>query len=109
HEKGERIEILKRKAAFDDNPASFACRWQGEQDDLARRIVTARKQLSEVTLGDAALETIVAITTALRLDGHRPDIVIMKAARALAAYRELPAVGGTEIRDAAQIALTHRQ
>jgi magnesium chelatase subunit I len=109
HEKEERIEILKRKAAFDDNPASFAGRWQEEQDDLARRIVTARKRLFEVTLDDAALETIVAITTALRLDGHRPDIVIMKAARALAAYRELCAVGRAEIRDAARIALTHRQ
>jgi magnesium chelatase subunit I len=109
HEKVERIEILKRKAAFDDDPSSFADRWQKEQDDLARRIVAARKRLSEVTLDDNALETIVAITTALRLDGHRPDIVIMKAARALAAYRELPAVGGAEIRDSAQIALTHRQ
>ena len=109
HEKGERIEILKRKAAFDDDPAPFAEKWQREQDDLARRIVAARKRLSEVTLDNNALETIVAITTALRLDGHRPDIVIMKAARALAAYRELPAVGGAEIRDAAKIGLTHRQ
>jgi len=108
HEKEERIEILKRKAAFDDDPAYFAESWKEEQDKLARRIVAARNRLSGVVLDDNALESIVAVTTTLRLDGHRPDIVIMKAARALAAYRGLSAVGGAEIRDAALIALSHR-
>jgi magnesium chelatase subunit I len=109
HGKEERIEILKRKAAFDDDPSSFAENWKGEQEELAARIVTARKRLSQVVLDDSALESIVAITTALRLDGHRPDIVIMKAARALAAYRGLSKVGSAEIRDAAGVALSHRQ
>jgi magnesium chelatase subunit I len=109
HGKEERIEILKRKAAFDDDPVSFAEKWKGEQDGLAASIVAAREQLSHVVLDDAALESIVAITTALRLDGHRPDIVIMKAARALAAYRGLSKVSSAEIRDAAGVALSHRQ
>jgi magnesium chelatase subunit I len=109
HVKEERIEILKRKAAFDDDPSSFAENWKGEQEELAARIVTARERLSQVVLDDSALESIVAITTALRLDGHRPDIVIMKAARALAAYRGLSKVGSAEIRDAAGVALSHRQ
>jgi len=109
HGKEERIEILKRKAAFDDDPISFTEKWKGEQDGLAASIVAAREQLSRVILDDAALESIVAITTALRLDGHRPDIVIMKAARALAAYRGLSKVSSAEIRDAAGVALSHRQ
>jgi magnesium chelatase subunit I len=109
HEKEQRMEILRRKAAFDNDPAAFDALWQQQQQELSERIVKARKRLSDVELADSALERIVTITAALHLDGHRADIVIMKTTRALAAYRELTAVGNSEIRDAALIALTHRQ
>ena len=109
HEKEQRMEILRRKAAFDSDSVAFGTLWQRQQQELAERIVKARERLPAVELADNALERIVTITTALHLDGHRADIVIMKAARALAAFRESGAVGNSEIRDASLIALTHRQ
>lgn len=109
HEKEQRMEILRRKAAFDSDPAAFGKVWHEQQQELAGRIVAARKRLASVELNDSTLEKIVTVTAALHLDGHRADIVIMKTSRALAAYRELATIGNAEIRDAALIALTHRQ
>jgi magnesium chelatase subunit I len=108
HDKAQRMEILRRRAAFDDAPAHFHARWREAQEALARRILEARAHLSAVPLPDEALEAIVAVTSALKLDGHRGDIVIMKAARALAAYRGMAHPGSAEIHAAALLALPHR-
>lgn len=107
-DKKQRVEILKRKAAFDADPESFYSTWIREQETLASRIVAARQLLASIPTDDRVLEKIVGITAALSLDGHRADIVLMKAARAMAAFRGLNAVGPEEIRDASWLALRHR-
>lgn len=109
HDREQRMEILRRRAAFDRDARAFAEQWADRQQELAERIVAARGRVAEVELDDQALERIVTITAALKLDGHRADIVIMKSARALAAYRGVGRVGTEEIRDAALLALPHRQ
>ena len=107
-EPGLRVEILRRKAAFDDNPAAAGKRWDEEQQTLAHRIVEAQAALSSIPLSDAALARIVRITAELDLDGHRADIVMLKTARALAAFRSKPEISSEEIRDSAGMALRHR-
>jgi magnesium chelatase subunit I len=108
HDKQQRIEILRRKAAFDADAAAFLAKWGAEQKKLAEKIEQGRKALPSVATDDAVLEKIVSITAALSLDGHRADIVMMKAARALAAYRGAYCIGDDEIRDAAGLVLKHR-
>lgn len=109
HDRVQRMEILRRRATFDNDAGAFSAQWREQQRELAQRIVDARERLNRVELTDGALERIVTTTAALRLDGHRADIVIMKSARALAAYRGLETVGNGEIRDVAVLALPHRQ
>lgn len=108
HDKKKRMDVLRRKAVFDDDPEAFCAEWQVWQEQMALRIVNARKRLTTILLNDQILELIVAVTSALRLDGHRADIVIMKAVRALTVYRELTLIGRKEIRDAALLTLSHR-
>ena len=103
-----RVEILRRKAAFDDNPSGSAQVWDAEQHALALRIVEAQAALRSIPPSDAALARIVGITAALDLDGHRADIVMLKTARALAAFRSKAEIGSEEIRDSASLALRHR-
>jgi magnesium chelatase subunit I len=103
-----RIEILKRKAAFDANQEVFASVWEQQQSALAEQIISAKDRLRGIDLSDAVLEKIVGITALLNLDGHRPDIVTMKAAKTLAAFRGKEAIGADDIRDAAGLALSHR-
>ena len=108
HDKALRVEILKRKAAFDNDQAAFLTHWAAEQQKLADRVSLARKAVAAIPIGDEVLEKIVSITVALSLDGHRADIVMMKTARAYAAYRGVSTIGTEEIRDAAWLSLRHR-
>ena len=103
-----RVEILRRKAAFDDDPATSSRAWVEEQEALAKRIVQAQTALRSIPPADEALTRIVRITAVLDLDGHRADIVMLKTARAIAALRGKPAIGPEEVRDSASMALRHR-
>jgi magnesium chelatase subunit I len=107
-EKASRVEILRRRAAFDANPEGFMADRQGEQDRLAGDITAARQRVAAVEAADSVLEQIVSMTTQLSLDGHRADIVTLKAARALAAFKGKDIVGADEIREAAMLSLAHR-
>ena len=95
-------------AAFDLDPEEFLGRWQKEQEKLARNIIEARKRRDGVQVADSVLEEIVSMTTQLSLDGHRADIVILKAARALAAFKGKDTIGAEDIREAAMLSLVHR-
>ncbi len=108
YDKGQRIEILRRRAAFDSDQGVFYKQWDAEQQKLSERISTARLTLEGIPMDDMVLEKIVSVTSSLKLDGHRADIVMMKAARALAAFRGLGTISSDEIRDAAWFALRHR-
>ncbi|MGB9712895.1 MAG: ATP-binding protein [Dissulfurimicrobium sp.] len=107
-DKAKRVEILRRRAAFDADPEAFAAVWQPEQDGLSKGIMAAKGRLGRIIPPDAALERIVGVTTSLELDGHRADIVMMKAAMALAAFRGRVSISDDDIRDVAQLALSHR-
>lgn len=107
-DKTARMEILKRKAAFDAGPQTFADAWFEEQKAMVERIVAAKALLETVAIPDDALEKIVGITAALNLDGHRADIVMMKGARALAAFRGKEKIEHSDIAEAARLALPHR-
>lgn len=107
-DKVARKEILKRRAAFDADPDAFLLQLEPEQQALSEKIALAQKRLKEITFSDEALEKIVEITTALNLDGHRADIVIMKTAQAFSAFRNHQLITNDDIRDAAQLALSHR-
>ncbi len=106
-DKAQRVEILRRKAAFDNNSETFLGLWAQEQRNLSQIIIAAREKVGSIEV-DNVLEKIVSITASLSLDGHRADIVMMKTARALAAFRGLTTIGQQEIKDASWLALRHR-
>ncbi|MFC8918897.1 putative cobaltochelatase [Streptomyces sp. NPDC057116] len=105
----QRVEVVRRRLAFDDDPAGFAARWAGEEAALRERIVAARALLPEVTLGDAALRQIAATCAAFEVDGMRADIVMARTATALAAWAGRTDVTSDDVRQAALLALPHRR
>ncbi|MFI5842094.1 magnesium chelatase subunit D family protein [Catenuloplanes sp. NPDC051500] len=108
-EAGQRAEVVRRRLAYEADPAAFALRWAADERDLAGRIVTARDLLPSVALPDAELDRIARICIAYAVDGMRADIVVARAAIALAAWRGKTVVSGDEVRDAARLALPHRR
>ncbi|MFJ7070822.1 putative cobaltochelatase [Streptomyces sp. NPDC101115] len=108
-EPGQRVEVVRRRLAFEDDPAAFAARWADEERALRERIVAARELLPRVVLGDAALLQIAATCAAFEVDGMRADIVMARTATALAAWAGRTEVTSDDVRQAALLALPHRR
>ncbi|NDK29848.1 AAA domain-containing protein, partial [Streptomyces sp. TR1341] len=108
-EPDQRVEVVRRRLAYDDDPAAFAARWAGEEAAVRQRIVAARELLPQVRLGDAALRQIAATCAAFEVDGMRADIVMARTATALAAWAGRTDVLAEDVRQAALLALPHRR
>ncbi len=104
-----RMEVVRRRLAYDADPALFAARWAVSEQALARRIAGAREELASVRLADAALRQVAALCTAFDVDGLRADLVTARAAVAHAAWAGRDEVTAEDIRVAARLALPHRR
>ena len=105
----ERMEIVRRRVAFERDPFEMARKWEGEQERLRSKIAAARKLLPQVQVGEPLLELISRICMDLGVDGHRADIVTYKTAMALAAFHGRLQVTVADVEEAAELALPHRQ
>ncbi len=103
-----RVEVVKRRDAFERAPEAFVAQWQPEDDRIRRRLVAARKRLPAVTLSDDMLARAAQLCMALGTDGLRGELALMRAARALAAYEGTAEVGEDHLRRMAAPALRHR-
>ncbi|GAB2775745.1 putative cobaltochelatase [Streptomyces chlorus] len=108
-EPDQRVEVVRRRLAYDDEPAAFAARWADEEAALRQHIVSSRGLLPSVRLGDAALRQIAATCAAFEVDGMRADIVMARTATALAAWAGRTDVLAEDVRQAALLALPHRR
>ncbi|WP_405932725.1 putative cobaltochelatase [Streptomyces sp. NBC_00827] len=108
-EPDQRVEVVRRRLAYDDDPEGFAARWDDEESAVRARIVAARELLPSVLLGDGALRQIAATCAAFEVDGMRADIVMARTATALAAWAGRTEVLAEDVRQAALLALPHRR
>ena len=104
----KRMEVVRRRMAFDSDPAAYTEKVREETEALRRRLVEARRGLPSVTVDDSILAAVVSVTTHFGVDGHRADITMMKAARANAALEGRSAVTKDDIRAVATPVLSHR-
>lgn len=108
-EPDQRVEVVKRRLAYDADPTGFAARWADEEAAVRARIAAARELLPSVRLGDGALRQIAATCAAFEVDGMRADIVMARTATALAAWAGRTDVLEEDVRQAALLALPHRR
>ncbi len=105
----ERVEVVRRRLAYEADPVSFASAWAGADAALTERIAAARRRLPGIGLGDELLGRVAAVCAAFAVDGLRGDIVTAKAAMALAAWAGRGSVELADVRRAALLALPHRR
>ncbi|MFE9602169.1 putative cobaltochelatase [Streptomyces hokutonensis] len=108
-EPDQRVEVVRRRLAYDDDPAGFTERWADEESSVRAQIIAARALLPSVRLGDGALRQIAATCAAFEVDGMRADIVMARTATALAAWAGRTDVLAEDVRQAALLALPHRR
>lgn len=104
----ERVAIMERRLLFDTDPQQFIAKWQEESAIISSRIMTAKKLYNEVAVTKETLQEIARTCLEVGVDGHRGDIIILKTAKTLAAYKGHSEVRGEEIREAAELVLPHR-
>lgn len=103
-----RIEVMKANMGFEEDPVSFRMKYRDQQEMLIARILKAKEILSRVRIPDILFEAVARMCISLQVDGHRPDIVIMKSARTLAAFNGREEVTPQGVLECAYLALSHR-
>ncbi len=103
-----RMEIVKRREEFNQNPAAFREKYKAQQEELRKKIEKAREMLKDVVITPEQLELIAKISLSFGVDGHRADIIIERTAKALAAWNGRLKVEMEDIIKAAEFALPHR-
>ena len=104
----ERMEILERHIGFEGDAESFQRQWAAEEQKLSDQIAAARALVDQVEYTRRDVFAIATLTSGLHIDGHRADLVILKAARAHAAYKGRTSITSDDILKAASLALPHR-
>lgn len=104
----ERVEVVRRRDAFDRDPSGFAERFRVADRVLRERVAMARAALPSVTSSDALLMKATELCLLLKVDGLRGELTILRASRALAAYDGAPETTLDHLRRVAPLVLRHR-
>ncbi len=103
-----RVLIVERREAFERDPARFNETVRDEQESLRRRLSRAQKGFDKVTLPRPLLRSIAELCARLKVDGHRGELTIARAARALAALEGRKTATAEDVRRVAPMSLRHR-
>ena len=104
----DRVEIVTRRESFERNQREFCASFGIEQKKLQRRIARATRDFAGVKVETSLLRQIATLCSELKVDGHRGELTIMRAARALAAFGGRRTVTEADVRRVALISLRHR-
>ncbi|MBN1305819.1 MAG: ATP-binding protein [Anaerolineales bacterium] len=104
----ERVIIMERNLAYERDTEAFRQEWLQKEQELSNKISQARTLVNQVSYTNRDLLSIAALTSSLNVDGHRADLVILKTARAQAAFDGRTTITDLDIALAAELALPHR-
>jgi len=104
----QRVQIMERNLAFEADPEAFREEWLPQEHKLSEQIEKARQLVNHVSYSSRDLLVIADLTAKMQVDGHRADLVILKASRAQAAFEGRDAITPHDIALAAELALPHR-
>ena len=104
----ERVEVMQRALAYSRNILEFRRRYAEETQQLAAKLAAARELLPQVAASDAMLMLAAQLCAQAYCAGHRAELYLLEAARALASLAGRSYVLPKDIEEAAQFVLPHR-
>ena len=104
----ERIEVIRRRQAFEGDTTAFMKRWRAADTRLRKKILTAKDALPALETPEQTLVDCAELCIALGSDGLRGELVLLRAARALAAFEGKNSLEQGHLRRLASMALSHR-
>ncbi len=102
---GERSEAVQRRLAFDVDPDGFRATWLSAESALAARLEQARP----AALTPGLILRVSTLCADAGAEGLRADLVICRAAAALAGWEGRDEVSESDVRRVAELALAHRR
>jgi magnesium chelatase subunit I len=105
----QRTAILRARLGFDENPEALGEQHAEEQRALSAALVAARAALPRLAWSDEVLQHAADCAIAAGVDGMRADLVMLRAARALAALEGRGEVTVADVDAVAELALAHRR
>jgi magnesium chelatase subunit D len=103
-----RIDIVERRERYDRDREAFCESFAEDQEQLRKRITRARANLAKIDVARPVLEKIAQLCADLKVDGHRGELTIMRASRALAAFEGRRAVTDEHVKKVSAMSLRHR-
>lgn len=105
---GLRTRIIQYRMAFDDDPSAFIKKYEKKETQLYQKIKTAQKQLRSLQFSESLYEQCATIAAKHAVEGLRADILLLKAARAYAAFLETTYITSEHIETIMPMVLNHR-
>ena len=103
-----RKEIASHALAIQVDPERFRLDWQAPQQRLQAGIASARELLPTPSPSDGLLGFVAEVAEAMKVDGHRAEITMLKAGLAAAAFRGQQEPVPEDLRDIIELSLCHR-
>jgi Mg-chelatase subunit ChlI len=104
----ERIRVIQVNQDFRNDPLAVRAKYQSQQEDITHQVEAARQLLPNVHVSLDIITSVSKMCINLEVDGHRPDIVMIKTAKAYAAFHGRDEVNLEDLTAASQLTLTHR-
>ena len=104
-----RAEIVRRRLAWEADPEGFGRAWSDQQAALREQVLRAQELLPKVTVAEGLLLLISELCCSQGVTSLRADLVMNKAARALAALHGRTTVEADDLSQAAMLVLPHRR
>lgn len=103
-----RVEVVRRRDAYERDRSGFAERWRAAEDELRQRIVVAQQRLDSIEVPDSVLTAAAELCIALGSDGLRGELTLLRAGRAVAAFDGFQEMTRAHLRQVAVPVLRHR-
>jgi len=104
----QRVEVLRRRDAFDRDPPGFVETWRSANEAIAQNVQRARDVIGDVSVDDSMLELVSRLCMHIGADGLRGELTMLRAARAAAALADAERVTPEHVTAVAPMALAHR-
>ena len=104
-----RTEVVRRRLAFDADPAGFAERFAADEESLRTAIANAAALAADVVVPDEVLAFTSRLCAELDAEGLRADLVLARGVAALAALDGRKEATADDVARLAPLALAHRR
>ncbi|WP_291559601.1 MULTISPECIES: magnesium chelatase subunit D family protein [unclassified Clostridium] len=104
----QRKEIIKRRLEYEKNPIEYIDKFEDQSKELMNKIINGIEVLNKVQVSDSIMYLSAEISKEANCAGNRAELVIIEAAKAIAAFDNRKNINVNDIKEAAEFALPHR-